>query len=305
MKDELERSTLVNYHVALRDLEIFLEEKGKKIEELTFNDIKKYVDALFDRNYKKSALEKKFTALKSFFRFIERRARLREEKPIIKLPIIEESKIYFKKKLRQIKISESDRLPSLSEEEIQEIRRKLKGEIYLLSLFELDLNLGLRASEFGYIKANIGKFENVNEALEKDIWLDLRKDKGKMLLYRQKRKLYHLVALTDEMIELVKRQFLLRKLYRVNHNFLFFTITGKKVRENSIHESYRKLSKITGIKVTSHRLRRTMNTLMELKRIPKMVRRERLGHAPATQTDRYSIMGLDDRRIHLKTIGRL
>ena len=48
-----------------------------------------------------------------------------------------------------------------------------------------------------------------------------------------------------------------------------------------------------------------MNTLLELKYIPKTVRRMRMGHAPETQTDRYSILDLDARRMHLETVGML
>jgi site-specific recombinase XerC len=218
---------------------------------------------------------------------------------------MEESKIYFKKKLNQVNMTESTKLPSLTEEQIKEIRKKLKDNAYLLTLFELDLNIGLRASEFKYIKAKVGKFENVDDALKKDIWLDLREGKGKMLLYRQKRKYYHLIALTADICELIKRQLRLRKSYGITHDYLFFSVTGKILNKNLVHSNYRKLSKIAGIKVTSHRLRRTMNTLLELKQMPRTVRRERLGHAPETQTDIYSVMDLNTRRMHLETIEML
>ena len=313
MNDEISKATLEGYHRSLRDFEIFIEKRGKNIKDLTFKDIKNYCNFLIEKKYRKCTIEKKLAGIKSLFVYIERNAKLTEQKPIIRTLVLEKSRIYIKKKLSQITRRESNRLPSLTEEEIKEVRKKLQDEILLLTLFELDLNLGLRASEFKYIKAKVGEFTNVNGALEKDLWLDLREGKGKMLLYRQKRKFYHLIALTDDMIEVVKRQLLLRKLYGVTHDHLFFGVRGGYLTKGRVFKYYEKMSKIVNkdeirekkIILTSHRLRRTMNTLLELKYIPNTVRRMRMGHAPETQTDRYSILDLDARRMYLETVGML
>ena len=306
MKDELSEASIDTYHRNLRDLEIFLEHRDIKLKDMDFRNFKRYIKDLEENDLSKASIKTRFISIKSLFKHLRRKSRLKGEEPIIREILMLECENYMKKRYKRLEEYESTVSPTLSIDEIKVVRKKLNKDIFLLTLFELDLNLGLRAAEFKYVKAKVGEINNAKQALKDDIWLDLRENEGKILLYRQKRNNYHLAALTNDMIKLIKRQLLLRKYCTIEHDKLFFTLRGGEMSEGNVQYYYRRMSEIVGIHLTSHRLRRTMNTRMEIDyHIPFIVRRMRLGHKPKTQTDRYGNMGIDERREHLETIGRL
>lgn len=116
------------------------------------------------------------------------------------------------------------------------------------------------------------------------------------MIYRNKTRRPHLVALTQGMLRLVKKQLKLRKLYRVNHEYLFFSKTGKRLTNNIVFTYYQKISDITGIKVTSHKVRRTMSTMLEKRGVPHGIIRFRIGHKPKDTTQYYQRYPINERQ---------
>ena len=299
---EISESTLDSYLRHLKDLEEFLEENGKTLKELSIIDIKNYV-LLVKGNYAKNSMSQKFNAIRNFLKFFLRKGIIEKTEPLFDLAMIEYVDGFFRKQMKQM---EDDAVEdeALSEEEVKIIKEKLKDYPMFQIMFILDLNLGLRASEFCKIKTNEGTIRNRKQARKNDIWIDL--NRGILMIYRGKSKRPHLVALTEEMKTLVKKQLLLRKLYGVTHEFLFFSKKGNPLRKNRIIMYYGEISKITGIKVTSHKVRRTMATLFEKKGVPHSIIQKRMGHSPKDITQEYQRYPIEEKiEILDKKIGIL
>ena len=116
------------------------------------------------------------------------------------------------------------------------------------------------------------------------------------MIYRRKSRRPYLVALTQEMVQLVKKQLTLRKLYDVQHEYLFFSKKGKPLHRHSIFPYYREISKIVGFRVTSHKVRRTMATMLEKRGVLHSIIRNRMGHAPEDDTQRYQRIPIQERQ---------
>lgn len=284
-KGELEDTTITGYLRVLLRFDKFLKENNKSLSNMNFVDIKNYTFKIREI-YAKSSMEQEFNAIMNFLNFFYRKAKI--EKKIAKSPFDESTLIitesFFQK---QFKKMEDDRNvePALTREEVNKIKKKLKQYPLLDVMFRLDLNLGLRASEFAKIKINEGKINSRNEARDNDVWIDL--SSGILMIYRRKVRRPHLVALTKKMILLVKKQLMLRKHYDVAHNFLFFSKQGKQLRSHLIYIYYQEISDLVGFRVTSHRVRRTMATMLDEAGVPHAIIRNRMGHSPRDITEKY------------------
>jgi len=107
------------------------------------------------------------------------------------------------------------------------------------------------------------------------------------------------------MKRLVKRQLKLRDSFGVKHEYLFFSKTRKyRLLSDTVHDHYQKISEITGIKITAHKVRRTMATLLE-DRVPHSIIRIRMGHAPKDTTGQYQRHAMQKRKKILQKIGKL
>ncbi len=290
--DELSDTTVESYLRILLDLKKFLEKNGKKMEEMTFQDIKSYIFEI-KNFYAKKTMSLIFIAIKNFLDFILHKAIIEKRDPQIDESTIERVKVFFKKQCIQMEY-DSEETPALSEEEVEIIKEKLRNYPLFDNLFRLDLNLGLRASEFLKIKVSEGTILNRKQARKGDVWIDL--SRGILMIYRRKTKRPHLVALTSDMIELVKKQLTLRKRYCVQHEFLFFSKTGKPLRRDRVIDYYREISEIVGFKITSHKVRRTMSTMLEKRRVPHSIIRIRMGHGPMDGTQLYQRYPIRERQ---------
>jgi integrase len=237
-------------------------------------------------------MELKFNAIRNFLKFFLRKAIIEKSEPLFDLSMIELINAFFKTQLRQMEdYSEDD--PALSEEEVKIIKEKLTDYPLLQTMFILDLNLGLRASEFVKIKVKQGLISNRKQTQKGNVWIDL--SRGILMIYRGKSRSPHLVALTREMVQLVKKQLRLRKLYGVKHEYLFFSKKGKPLRDHSIYPYYLQISKIVGFRVTSHKVRRTMATILEKRGVPHSIIQRRMGHKPKDDTQHYQRFPIQER----------
>ena len=291
-KEELSEFTLKEYLRTLKHFEDFLIESGKTMQDMTVTDIKKYILEIKEM-YAKGSIETKFNAIKNFLKFFLRKAIIEKLEPLFDLSMIEYINAFFKAILRQIE-DDSKEDDALSEEEVETIKVRLKDYPLLDTLFRLDLNLGLRASEFIKIKVTQGLIRNRQQARKGDVWIDLTR--GILMIYRKKSKRPHLVALTHEMVQLVKTQLILRKLYGVEHEFLFFTKTGKPLQRHTIFVYYQQISEIVGFKVTSHKVRRTMATMLEKRGVPHSIIKRRMGHVIKDITRKYQRIPIQERQ---------
>ena len=291
-KGEIADNTIIGYLRTLKHLEDFLKENNKIMKELTIIDIKNYILEIKEM-YSRRTMQLKFNAIRNFLKYFFRKAIIEKTKPLFDLAMIEYIDVFFKKLLRQME-DDREEDEALSEEEVEIIKEKLKDYPLFDTMFQLDLNLGLRASEFVKIKAIEGLISNRRQARKADIWIDL--SRGILMIYRGKSRRPHLVALTQEMVQLVKKQLTLRKLYGVSHKSLFFSKKGKPLRGNIISSYYREISNIVGFKVTSHKVRRTMSTMLEKRGIPHSIIRMRMGHAPKDTTQLYQRYPIQERQ---------
>jgi len=300
-KEGLKKSTIKIHLITLKDLEDFLEQRGKKLRGFSLKDLQDFVFTMKDQ-YSRKTLKVKLAAIRNFFKFILRKARLEKTEPLIDESIMIEVDSLTKRILR-LKEDDNEEKEALTEEEVSEIKEKLKTQKFFLMLFEIGLNLGLRASEYKYIKAKEGRIESKKQARKEDIWIDL--EEGLIRVYRQKSNKTFLLLLTEEMKRLVKRQLKLRDSFGVKHEYLFFSKTRKyRLLSDTVHDYYQKISEITGIRITAHKVRRTMATLLE-DRVPHSIIRIRMGHAPKDTTGQYQRHAMQKRKKILQKIGKL
>lgn len=293
----LAESTRKQYLRKLIKLEDFLKKNDKAMDEISITDVENYIMEIRDR-YAKGTVEQTMSAIKDFLQYCHRK-----KKPFANLDLIEDVKEFLKKQLRKMD-DDAEEEPALSENEVEIIKKKLKNYPLLDNMFRLDLILGLRASEFDKIKVTEGTILTKKQARNDDIWLDLKR--GVLMIYRGKGNRFHLIALTKEMKRLVKKQLMLRKLYRVEHEYLFFSKRGKRLKKYSVISYYKQISKIVGFRVVSHMVRRTMATQFEKHGVPHSIIRKRMGHKPDDGTRHYQRYPIEEQiEILEKNVGTL
>jgi site-specific recombinase XerD len=307
-KGKIAKSTIKMYITNLSDFSNFLKSKEKTWKDLTSEDVVEYFEYLKDfgsfsklTNYSKpnspQTLEAKATSIRAFLSWTEKWCkRKRINPPIIDPAEIEEIRDTLKS-TEVIPPSEESSRRALMKEEIEQIRSVITDPIERL-VFDLGLNLGVRVSEFDKITMDmvLGKPEerrprlNGSEPIprfEREHYIEV-KGKGNKTRF---------IVLTDEMKVLIKKQLLLRKLHRVEHDRFFFSL-GKmrRTRLNSgkIYKIYDKLSEDSGIYFRQHDLRYTMSVLFQRKGIEQSLVAQRLGHKGSI-TQRYSRASIIDR----------
>lgn len=293
-RGELAEESIKEYLRNLMRFKEYIEGKDQTLQTMKFEDIKDYILDICEL-YSKSTIITKFATIMNFLQYFKRKTIIerRKEKSPFDDATIGFADTFFK---RHIKIIEDDsaRDPALTKEEVEIIKEKLKDHPFLDTIFRLDLNFGLRSNEFHMIKAKEGVIRDRKQARKDDIWIDL--SAGQLLIYRKKTRMAHLVALTTEMIQLIKKQLMLRKSYGVTHEYLFFSKTRRILKKYSIYRYYNEISEISSITVTSHKVRRTMATLLDEAGVPHAIIRHRIGHKPKDTTEHYKRYSLETRK---------
>ena len=156
----------------------------------------------------------------------------------------------------------------LTEKEIRDCNSSLLLPLHRF-LFFLGLNFGLRRSE--YIKLTIDMIDLKNRTIE-------IKGKGNKTRY---------IPIADENIPFFELWLKLRKTEGIEHNYLIYG-KNKGVVGRTIERYFVELSNVTGIKFTSHDLRRTFATrLWRLGKCDVVTISNLLGHANLAVTSRY------------------
>lgn len=64
-------NTILSYNFDLKDLAVFLKEKGLSLERLNLEDFRNYLEDLKERGYNSFSIARRLSSIKSFFRFLE------------------------------------------------------------------------------------------------------------------------------------------------------------------------------------------------------------------------------------------
>lgn len=135
------KKTLISYENDLQLFRQFLKEENiKKIEEINYNTIRKYLSLLHEKKYTSSSISRKISTLRTFYKY------LLKEKKIDKNPMTLISNPKKEKKLpNYLKYNELEKLlNSIDISKKEEIRNKL--------IIELLYSTGIRVSELINIK---------------------------------------------------------------------------------------------------------------------------------------------------------
>lgn len=135
------KKTLISYENDLQLFRQFLkEEKIKKLEEINYNTIRKYLSLLHEKKYTSTSISRKISTLRTFYKY------LLKEKRIDKNPMTLISNPKKEKKLpNYLKYNELEKLlNSIDISKKEEIRNKL--------IIELLYSTGIRVSELINIK---------------------------------------------------------------------------------------------------------------------------------------------------------
>ncbi|WP_287583364.1 homing endonuclease associated repeat-containing protein [Candidatus Borrarchaeum sp.] len=301
-KDLLTDSTIRCYYATLSDLYAFLRSKAKSWDDLDTIIIAEYFFYLKKNgSYSKrnnrarpnraQALKSRAIHISAFLTWIEKWCKRKKIDPYIIDPSeIEEIKALLKRPNIVPKTEESTRR-ALSEEQLEIIRQSIDVSIDR-NIFDLGLNLGLRVNEYEKITLDM------IDGFETDHFIVVT---GK----RNKRRN---VVVTENIKTMIRKQLLLRKLYRVEHNYFFFDV-GKKgairLTKKRVNEIYQRLSESTGIFFRQHELRYTMAVLFQNKGVRQHIISQRLGHK-GSSTQRYSRMTpLERYKILQKKVGSI
>ncbi len=286
-KGKISSTTITSYARVISDLYQFLNSKGKEWNDLNAEIIVEYFDYLKKHggffkcnNYTKPnsphALKVKARSITAFLTWVEKWAIRQGTPQIIKSAEIEEIKETLKSRNVVPRLPEIEPR-SLTITEIEQIRNAIDNPLER-NLFDIGLNLGLRASEYGNITMAmvVGKD---GTRFEKKHYIEIL---GKGNKIRK-------VVLTEEMKVLIKKQLLLRKLHRVEHDRLFFSFgkMNKGKLGNNIHRIIKAINKKSGVDFTAHSLRHSMSVLFQESGIQQNIISQRLGHVGGI-TQRYS-----------------
>lgn len=294
--------TIRSYYATLSDLYAFLISKAKNWEDLNTIIIAEYFHYLkkngsFSKRTNRTrpnraqALKSRAIHISAFLTWIEKWCKRKKIDPCIIDPSeIEEIKASLKRPSIVPKTEESTRR-ALSEEQIILIRQTIDALIER-NIFDLGLNLGLRVNEYEKITMDM------IEGFETDHFIVVI---GK----RNKRRN---VVVTDDMKTMIRKQLLLRKLHRVEHNYFFFDVGkkgAKRLAKKRVNEIYQRLSKVTRIYFRQHELRYTMTVLFQNRGVRQHIISQRLGHK-GSSTQRYSRMTpLERYRILQEKVGSI
>lgn len=303
----LSKESITNYTSHISDILYFLKSKDKDWKDLDVGIIAEYFTYLknhgsffkcnkYTKPNSASALRTKARSISTFLSWLEKWCKRKEIDPIINPAVIEEIKVTLKRS--NIIPPEVETEPrALTKHEIERIRKVIDNPIDR-NIFDLGLNLGLRASEYKKIILDmvLGPDDGMRSLLngsepiprfESEHYIEV---KGKRNKIRQ-------VVLTEEMKSLIKKQLLLRKLHKVQHNGLFFSIgkiTNLKLHPWKVNELYGKLREKSGVKFTAHNLRHSMAELFQELGITQNIVAQRLGHK-GSGTQRYSRAKIEKR----------
>lgn len=248
------QNTIRAYQKDISDfLNFVIEKVGKKISDLTFKDIEKYIRYLSEINLEDSTIERNLSSIKTFFRFLESRELIKHN-PAELVP--------FRKR--------SKKIPSyLDEDEVTELigveRERDKMAIILL------YGCGLRISELEKLKLQ-------------DISGDFLKIQGKGGKWRVVPIPESVKEFLDFYIKNIRPKYLKEK----DEGYLLLNKYGKRLSARYIRKIIKMEGFIrTGKNVWPHLLRHSYATHLLKNEADIRVIQELLGHSSINTTQKY------------------
>lgn len=267
----------------LKDLYEFLEyinDKGiKKFNDVTYQDLRLYINYLFNQGYSNKTISRSISSLRSFFKY------LKKEEIIDNNPCTLISNPKLDKKLpKYLNFEETERLLSALNTATKEgIRDSL--------ILEILYSTGIRVSELVNIKFNDVSLSN------KTIIVNGKGSKQRIVYFGEK---------CEKKLELyMKKSY---NEFNVNNaEYLLLSKTGKKLNDRIVRKIIDKASSIAGIKmkISPHVLRHTFATHMLSDGADLRTVQELLGHENLSTTQIYTHLTNEEiRRVYLSAHPR-
>lgn len=267
----------------LKDLYEFLEyinDKGiKKFNDITYQDLRLYINYLFNQGYSNKTISRSISSLRSFFKY------LKKEEIIDNNPCTLISNPKLDKKLpKYLNFEETERLLSALNTATKEgIRDSL--------ILEILYSTGIRVSELVNIKFNDVSLSN------KTIIVNGKGSKQRIVYFGEK---------CEKKLELyMKKSY---NEFNVNNaEYLLLSKTGKKLNDRIVRKIIDKASSIAGIKmkISPHVLRHTFATHMLSDGADLRTVQELLGHENLSTTQIYTHLTNEEiRRVYLSAHPR-
>lgn len=284
--DELKYEKNYSEHTTngyLNDLYEFLEyinNKGiKKFNNVTYQDLRLYINYLFNQGYSNKTISRLISSLRSFFKY------LKKEELIDNNPCTLISNPKLDKKLpKYLNFEETERLlNAFNIDTIEGIRDSL--------ILEILYSTGIRVSELVNIKCSDISLSN------KTIIVNGKGSKQRIVYFGEKC--------------LKKLELYMKKSYNElnvnNAEYLLLSKTGKKLNDRTVREIIDRASSIAGIKmkISPHVLRHTFATHMLSDGADLRTVQELLGHENLSTTQIYTHLTNEEiRRVYLSAHPR-
>ena len=265
------------------DLSIFIEYLNnnniKKLNEVEYDDIRQFINYLYNLNYKNTTISRHVSALKSFFKYLKINNIIKNNPCIL---------ISNPKKEK--------RLPKyLNYEDTERLLNSFNNNYYLglrnSLILEILYSTGIRVSEITNIK-----FKDISMN-DKTIKIIGKGNKERYAFFGSK--CYKLIK------DYCKNSY--KKLNKYNLEYLILSKTGKKINERQIRDVIDEATKLANIdmKISPHVLRHTFATHMLNEGADLRSVQELLGHENLSTTQVYTHLSNDRiRNIYLKTHPR-
>lgn len=265
---QLSGSTRQNRLYYLKNLEGYFEEKGKRLTELTPQDINEYLNRCKNRGNSRDTIFNKVVSTRAFFEWLREVGKLDEQTYRLLDGCL---KRYSPSRgLADVE--------ALTKEEINKIHRETPNDVFRI-IFWFMTNFGLRLQEVCNMKI-------------RDIDLDKREvkvqthpeDKWEPKCYRKRE-----IPITSNQALMLKKWINTYRdmLVSGEHDYVFCSITGKKLRRWTLKYILKKIENKTEIKVYAQRLRYTYAVTLWRNGLDISTISNMLGHARIETTQRY------------------
>lgn len=253
-------NTIIAYKENLSEFYLFLEKN--KIKDCTYEDIRKYIKELFDKNYSNSSICRQISCLRGFFKYLYSCNYINNNP----MTLISNPK-------------SNKRLPKfLYYEDLEKILKTPNEKDYIelrnLLVLELLYSTGVRVNELVNIKIS-------------DIDFNLRKIK---ILGKGNKERY--VLFGTPCLELINKYMNIsrNKMDINNSEYLLLSKTGKKINSREIRNIIDKEVEISGLKmkISPHTFRHTYATHMLNEGADLRTVQELLGHENLSTTTIYT-----------------